>query len=60
MTSSSSSKYLSKDAFLRLFNISGMLSERLFKVFDVDQDGVINFGEFLDGLAVFYKGSSVC
>ncbi|ETO07902.1 asparagine rich protein [Reticulomyxa filosa] len=37
--------------FLEFFNLTGILGERLFDVFDTKQDNVINFDKFVTGLA---------
>lgn len=41
-----------------MFKTNGMIAERLFKTFDRDLDGEVSFDEFLDGMSVFYKGST--
>lgn len=49
---SAKSDGLDKPAFLSHFPLPGMLGDRLFFVFDFNNDGVIDFEEFLCGLAV--------
>lgn len=50
-------KTMSKATFLSYFNLPGILGERLFQVFDVKKTGVIDFEEFVMGLASYTKGS---
>ncbi|ETO22970.1 asparagine rich protein [Reticulomyxa filosa] len=50
-------KNMSKEVFLDYFNLPGILGERLFDVFDTKKDGVINFDEFVTGLARYNRGT---
>ncbi|MES1922908.1 hypothetical protein MHBO_004437 [Bonamia ostreae] len=49
--------HLDKELFLRVFNLPGILGERLFSVFDVNNDQQINLEEFINGLSVIIHGS---
>eukprot|EP01135_Chromosphaera_perkinsii_P004002 Nk52_evm15s266 gene=Nk52_evmTU15s266 len=49
--------FIDKDAFLQWLPLPGVLGERVFAVFDSDQDGVISLEEFFRGMAVCLKGS---
>ena len=42
---------MSKETFLECFSLPGILGERLFDVFDTKKNGVIDFEEFVNGLA---------
>ena len=42
---------ISKDTFIEYFNLPGILSDRLFDVFDYKQTKNIDFEEFVSGLA---------
>ena len=44
-------KTMSKETFLQYFALPGILGERLFAVFDTKKNGVIDFEEFVNGLA---------
>ena len=46
-----------KLTFLRVFPLPGILGERLFTLFDVDGSGVLDYEEFICGLALFCRGS---
>jgi len=48
---------MSKETFLQYFNLPGILGERLFAVFDAKKNGVIDFEEFVNGLARYNRGS---
>jgi Ca2+-binding EF-hand superfamily protein len=48
---------MDKATFLRFFSMPGMLGERLFQVFDRRQNGVIEWEEFVAGLADFCRGT---
>ena len=46
-----------KATFLKIFPLPGILGERLFTLFDVDRSGVLDYEEFICGLALFCRGS---
>jgi len=48
---------VSKETFLSVYKLPGILGERVFKVFDKKKSGVIDFEEFLLGLQKFVRGS---
>ena len=48
---------MDKSTFIKFFNMPGMLGERLFAVFDIKKNGVIDFEEFLAGMAEFCRGT---
>eukprot|EP01083_Nonionella_stella_P010218 29193_1 len=48
---------MSKETFLQYFALPGILGERLFAVFDAKKNGVIDFEEFVNGLARYNRGS---
>eukprot|EP01084_Bolivina_argentea_P199544 341433_1 len=48
---------VSKQTFLEYFSLPGILGDRLFAVFDTENNGVISWSEFLVGLARYNKGS---
>ena len=48
---------MSKETFLDYFALPGILGERLFAVFDTKKNGVIDFEEFVNGLARYNRGS---
>ena len=50
-------KVIDKGTFLKFFPLPGLLGERLFKVFDRKQTGVIDFEEFVCGLSACLKGT---
>eukprot|EP00126_Sphaerothecum_destruens_P015491 Sdes_comp9498_c0_seq1m967 len=50
-------QFVDKDAFLQWLPLPGILGERLFWIFDSENDGVITADEFLAGMAVCMKGS---
>merc|ERR1719320_1749331 len=47
---------MSKETFLSVYKLPGILGERLFQVFDKKKSGVIDFEEFVDGLQQFLRG----
>ena len=57
LASRSAGPTMDKATFLRFFNMPGMLGERLFQVFDRKQNGVIEWEEFVAGLADFCRGT---
>ncbi|CAK9014363.1 Myosin light chain kinase A (MLCK-A) [Durusdinium trenchii] len=48
---------MDKETFLKFFPLPGLHGERLFHVFDHKHTGVIDFDEFINGLAVCVRGS---
>ena len=50
-------KTMDKRDFLTLFNLPGMLGERLFTVFDTKSTGVIDYEEFINGIKYFMTGN---
>ena len=50
-------KTIDKDTFLKFFPLPGLQGNRLFKVFDKKQTGVIDLEEFVSGLAACCKGT---
>ncbi|CAG9325492.1 unnamed protein product [Blepharisma stoltei] len=48
---------IDKETFIQFFPLPGMLSERLFKLFDTTGSGVISFEDFMIGIARFSKGT---
>ena len=50
-------KVIDKGTFLKFFPLPGLLGERLFKVFDRKQTGVVDFEEFVCGLSACLKGT---
>eukprot|EP01083_Nonionella_stella_P040509 109928_1 len=49
---------ISKDTFLKFFDLPGVLGDRLFEVFDTKKTGVIDFEEFIDGFQRFSRGNA--
>jgi len=54
---SSDPKAISKETFLSVYKLPGIMGERLFKVFDKKKCGVIDFEDFVTGLERFLRGS---
>jgi len=48
---------ISKETFLQVFGLPGILGERLFKAFDIKNTSKIDFDEFVSGLARYVRGS---
>lgn len=48
---------MSKETFLSVYKFPGIMGERLFKVFDGDNSGYVDFEEFVTGLQKFFRGS---
>ena len=46
---------ISKDTFLKFFELPGVLGDRLFEVFDYKKTGVIDFEEFIAGYSMVFK-----
>ena len=44
------SKGINKITFNKYFELPGIISERLFAVFDKDKDGILNLSEFVNGM----------
>ena len=55
--SSTTDDTIDKESFLRYFPLPGMMGERLFSVFDKDNDNTIDYQEFLTGLSAIYHGT---
>mmetsp|Transcript_17541 Transcript_17541/g.34237 ORF Transcript_17541/g.34237 Transcript_17541/m.34237 type:complete len:755 (+) Transcript_17541:30-2294(+) len=49
---------MDKATFLKLFNLPGMIGERLFAVFDTKKNGVIDYEEFIEGIVTYGRGST--
>ena len=47
-----------KGTFLKYFPIPGLIGEQLFTFFDSKKTGVVDFEEFICGLAIFSRGTS--
>ena len=58
LASRSPGKTVDKIAFLKMFNLPGMLGERLFAAFDRKSNGVIDYEEFISGLGLLSRGST--
>ena len=50
-------KGIDKEIFLQYFPLTGLLGERLFAQFDMKGNGLIDFDEFVTGLAVCSRGN---
>ena len=50
-------KTMDKSTFLEFFPLPGLLGERLFTMFDRKNTGVIDYDEFMCGLAICCRGS---
>jgi len=48
---------ISKETFLQVFGLPGILGDRLFKAFDIKNTRKIDFDEFVSGLARYVRGS---
>jgi len=48
---------ISKDTFLQVFGLPGILGDRLFKAFDIKNTSKIDFDEFVSGLAKYVRGN---
>ena len=53
---SKDSASLDRLAFLQLFNLPGLLGERLFEKFDFKNTGYVDFEEFLCGIGTVIRG----
>ena len=52
-------KGINKITFNKYFELPGIISERLFAVFDKDKDGILNISEFVNGMrSVFSQAES--
>ena len=53
------SKGVNKITFNKYYELPGIISERLFAVFDKDKDGILSLSEFVNGMrSVFSQGES--
>ena len=50
-----SSKGISKVTFNKYYDLPGIISERLFTVFDKDKDGVLSASEFVSGMRMLFS-----
>lgn len=50
-------KGIDKETFLQYFPLNGLLGERLFVQFDTKDNGLIDFDEFVTGLAIMCRGT---
>ena len=50
-----SSKGISKITFNKYYDLPGIISERLFTVFDKDKDGVLSASEFVTGMKMLFS-----
>ena len=50
-----SSKGISKITFNKYYELPGIISERLFTVFDKDKDGVLSSSEFVTGMRILFS-----
>jgi len=48
---------ISKETFLQVFKLPGILGDRLFKAFDIKSTSKIDFDEFVSGLGKYVRGS---
>ncbi len=49
---------ISKDQFFQVLNMpKNHITERVFQLFDIDSDGVLQFKEFMAGIALLYVPS---
>ena len=54
-TKEESSKGISKITFNKYYELPGIISERLFSVFDKDKDGVLSSSEFVQGMKTLFS-----
>ena len=54
-TTEESSKGISKITFNKYYDLPGIISERLFAVFDKDKDGVLSLAEFVSGMKMLFS-----
>ena len=54
-TTEESSKGISKITFNKYYDLPGIISERLFAVFDKDKDGVLSAAEFVSGMKMLFS-----
>ena len=52
-----SSKGINKITFNKYYDLPGIISERLFTVFDQDKDGVLSLSEFVNGMKMLFSQS---
>jgi Ca2+-binding EF-hand superfamily protein len=50
---------LNREEFSRYFQLPVVLGDRLFAAFDLDKDGMVNFEEFVCGLAICLRGTII-
>lgn len=50
---------MSKETFLEYFNLPGIIGGKLFKVFDTKKNNVIEYDEFVEGIARYMKGDTI-
>ena len=50
-----SSKGINKITFNKYYDLPGIISERLFAVFDQDKDGVLSLSEFVNGMKMLFS-----
>ena len=50
-----SSKGINKITFNKYYDLPGIISERLFTVFDKDKDGVLSLSEFVNGMKMLFS-----
>ena len=50
-----STKGINKITFNKYYELPGIISERLFAVFDKDKDGVLNISEFVNGMKMLFS-----
>ncbi|ORM41477.1 Myosin light chain kinase A [Babesia sp. Xinjiang] len=48
---------ITKETFLQYFNLPGLWGERLFRYFDTNESGCVEFEEFVAGIAVCCRGT---
>ncbi|GFE54399.1 calcium dependent kinase CDPK7 [Babesia ovis] len=51
------SRGIDKETFLQFFNLPGLWGERLFKYFDKNESGYVDFCEFITGVALCCRGT---
>ena len=51
------SKGINKITFNKYYELPGIISERLFAVFDKDKDGILNLSEFVNGMRSLFSQS---
>ena len=46
---------INKVTFNKYYDLPGIISERIFSVFDKDKDGILSFSEFTDGMKMIFS-----